>query len=369
MEEPNNIIKNKVAIIGCGFIGMKYIQCLCNFINVQIQVVCEKNIDTIKELLSKYNITRYESNWHSAVKASDVDTVCIFVPNNMHFAIAEEALKNGKNVICEKPLGQKVEQSVALAKLARYHNSKTLCCYNLIHIPAIQYAKKLIDSGILGELIAFRGNYDNGRLADPMVPFEWRMLKSITEGGALSDLSINIVAVSQFLLGDIKSVCGITRIVYRKRNDSDGVVREVENDDVVQFMFVYDNNALGYISSNRVSPSSKQNMQFEIQFTNGAIKYSLERMNEIKIYKNNNEGYMTIVSDKEIWFNLGYEELRRINMECFFESSSSNTEIITDFLFAAKIDCIISSVLKSSQINRWVNIKNNFTAIDKYNKK
>ena len=82
-------------------------------------------------------------------------------------------------------------------------------------------------------------------------------------------------------------------------------------------------------------------------------------MNEIKLYKNNNEGYMTIVSDKEIWFNLGYEELRRINMECFFESGSSNTEIITDFLFAAKIDCIISSVLKSSQINRWVNIKKN----------
>lgn len=351
------IIKNRVAIIGCGFIGIKYIQCLSNCQLVQIQAICDNNINAVKELKSKFNVTRYEIDWHNVVKANDIDTVCVFVPNNMHFQIVKEALDNGKNVICEKPLGQNVQQSTALSKLAKSHNSKTLCCYNLIHIPAIQYVKSLIDAGVLGELVSFQGSYNNGRLADPLAPFEWRMLKDYTEGGALNDLAINIVAISQFLLGDIKSVCGITRIIHHKRKDKDGIEREVENDDVAQFMFVYHNNAVGYISSNRVSPGSKQSMYFEIQFTKGVIKYSLERMNEIKIYKNTDEGYLTVISDKEKWFNVGYEELKRIGIERFFESISTGVNTVTDFLFAAKIDCIISGVLKSAQTKKWISVK------------
>ena len=355
----NNIktTQNRLAIIGCGFIGMKYIQYLSNCSIVQIQIVCDNNINSLKELLSKYKITRYETDWHYVVRANDIDTVCIFVPNDMHFAIAKEALKNKKNVICEKPLGQNAKQSISLTKLAKLNNLRTHCCYNLIHIPAIQYAKRLIESGVLGELVSFRGSYNNGRLSDPMAPFEWRMMKSYTEGGALNDLAVNVIAISQFLLGDIESVCGITKIVHHNRYDNNGIARNVENDDVAQFMFIFYNNALGFISANRVSPGSKQNMQFEIQFTKGVIKYSLERMNEILIYKDNNEGFLSVISDNNNWFDIGYDELKRIDIECFFANNTFSTQNETDFLFAAKVDCVISAVIESSRTKKWVNTK------------
>ena len=235
--------------------------------NVKLQIVCDINEDSAKTLAEEYGFERVETNWHKAVSAEDVDLVCICVPNNAHFNIAFEAIKHGKHVSCEKPLGLNSSESEELSKIAKEKGIIAECCYNIIRIPAITYVKKIIESGRLGRIICFRGSYDNDRLADPNASFEWRMLKKNAIGGALCDLAINILAVSQFLVGDIISVCGVTNIIYNRRKDKKGNLIDVENEDIAQFIYLYKNGAMGYISSNRVAPGSKQDMRFEIQLT------------------------------------------------------------------------------------------------------
>mgnify|MGYP003571317478 CR=1 FL=1 len=348
----------KVAVIGCGFIGTKYIQCLSHLPFVKLQAVCDTQSSSPHILCGRYNITRLECDWRNIVWASDIDLVCVCVPNNLHYEIAKEAIINKKSVICEKPLGMTSSQSFELARLADKFNVKSHCAYNLIYLPAIQYAKKIIDSGIMGELVIFKGSYDNGRLADPNAPYEWRMQKVYSKGGAINDLAINILAISQFLLGDVQSVCGSTKIVYPKRREKDGVLKTVENDDVVHFLLKYRSGALGYVSSNRVSPGSLQNMQFEIQFSKGVIKYSLERMNEILVYRNGDVGFATVCSENGDWFNIGYDEVREKDLHKFIEDTLLGIDSIADFKFGAKIDGIVSSVLESSKSLRWVNVTN-----------
>ena len=349
--------KIKVCIVGAGFVGKKHAAAYAQQNNAELQVICDNNENSAKILAEEYGFKRIETDWHKAVQAKDVDLVCVCVPNNAHFEIVSEAIKNGKCIACEKPLGVNGHESEKLAYLATENRIIATCCYNIIQIPAIKYAKKIIKSGKLGKIVCFRGSYDNDRLANSDAPFEWRMLKRNSEGGSLCDLAINILAVSQFLVGDIINVCGMTDIIYMKRKDQNGKYIEVENEDIAQFICSYKNGAMGYISSNRVAPGSKQDMKFEIQFTKGAIKFSLERMNEIQIYQLGEDGFSNVISDQNGWFCVGYEELKFLDAIMLLTCIDNKIKPKTDFFFAAKIDYIIEGVLESAKKRKWINIK------------
>ena len=136
-------------------------------------------------------------------------------------------------------------------------------------------------------------------------------------------------------------------------NDSE----EVENDDVAQFIYFYKNGAMGYISSNRVALGSKQDMQFEIQFTEGTVRFSLEKMNEIQIYRSGEKGFSTVISDENGWFCIGYEELKTLDAKELLNNIKTKTHPEVDFCFATKIDQVIEGVLESADKGTWINIK------------
>lgn len=274
----------KIGIIGLGFVGQLHLKVL-EYLKLGIKIECyvyDISPNIVKEF-EKNNNCKAVNTFEELL--NNVDAVIVATPTFTHYNLVMESLKRGKHVSCEKPLGLDSDESEKLLWLEKEKGIIANCCYNIIRIPAIVYAKKIIDSEKLGEIVSFRGSYDNDRLVNPKSPFEWRMIKKYSNGGSLCDLGINILAVSQFLVGDITSVCGMTNVIHKKRKDLKGNIMEVENDDIAQFIFEYKNGAMGYISSNRVAPGSKQDMKFKIHLTKGAIRFSLERMNEIMIYK------------------------------------------------------------------------------------
>ncbi len=348
----------RVCIIGAGFVGKKHAKAYIEQPNVRLQVICDKDKSSAQKMLNQFHFERIETDWHKAVRSIDVDLVCICVPNYMHYEIAYESIKAGKNVVCEKPLGMNGEESELLTKCAKKENVITSCCYNLIRIPALEYAYKKIQNGDLGKVISFRGCYSNDRLSNPEEPFEWRMKKEYSNGGSLCDLAINVLAISQFLIGDIESVCGMKEIIYKKRLNKDGEDSIVENDDVAQFMCNYKNGAMGFIFSNRVAPGSKQDMKISIQLTKGAINFSLERINEIQIFQKGNSGFEKIISDDlSDWYCIGYEDLRAMDTKKLLNCIKNKESPINDFEFATKIDYVIENVIKSSENNKWINIR------------
>ena len=346
----------RVCIVGAGFVGEKHAAAYAALSNIKLQVICDANIAAANKMRDSFNFYRAEKDWKKAVKADDVNIVCICVPNHLHFEIAREALEAGKHVVCEKPLGMSSEESLKLAELVKKNGLKASCCYNLVRVPAIQYIKKIIEQKELGEIVCFRGCYDNDRIANPKALFEWRMNKSVSKGGAICDLGLNIIAVSHYLFGDMSSIVAMKEIVHAERLDATGVIREVENEDIVQFIYTYKKKGMGYISCNRVAPGSKQDMKFEIHLTKGAIRYSLERMNEIQVYKIGNAGFETVIADENGWFNVGYEELKRIDVSCFLKCIVENTPVDTDFGFAAGIDRIIETVLLAANQKKWLSV-------------
>ena len=367
----------RVGLIGAGFIGRSHATAYvnqCQFgsdVKVELKVVADPVEAAAKALAESHGFERVTTDWHEVVTADDVDLVCICTPNSQHCEIAMEAARNGKDINCEKPLGMDGDEAEAAAKVIKECGVTATCGFNTMKIPVIAYAKQVIDTGELGELVSFRGSYDTDGLADPNAPHAWRMLAKNSLLGSMGDLAAHVLSISQYLLGDITSVSGMTTIVYDKRKDAKGNVQPVENDDVAQFLCRYANGGIGYISSSRVAPGRKQAEVFEAQFTKGIITFSLERMNEINIYRHadkpTDQGFKNIISAPghgeygRFWsgpgIGIGYEDLKTIEEHDVLDNIANGTKPVVDFVFAAKINRVMDAVLESSKTGAWVDVK------------
>lgn len=328
----------RVGLIGAGFIGRSHATAYvnqCQFgsdVKVELKVVADPFEASAKALAESHGFERYTSDWHEVVTADDVDLVCICTPNSMHCEIAMEAARNGKAINCEKPLGMNGDESEAAAKVIKESGVIATCGFNTMKIPVVAYAKQVIESGRLGELVSFRGSYDTDGLATPDAPHAWRMLAKNSKLGSMGDLAAHVLSISQYLLGDITSVTGMTKIVYDKRKNAKGEVLPVENDDVAQFLCRYANGGIGYISSNRVAPGCKN-----IIVAPGHGEYG------------------------SFWagpgIGIGYEDLKTIEEHDVLSNIANGTKPVVDFVFAAKIDRIMEAVLESSETGAWVDVK------------
>lgn len=113
------------AKMGMGFVGMgKQSGGLLNyFINqdsVQVLAVCD--VDTTRRESAKKRVDeKYKStdckaynDFRELIARKDIDLVCIATPDHWHAVIILEALKNGKDVYCEKPLTHNVNEAIAV---------------------------------------------------------------------------------------------------------------------------------------------------------------------------------------------------------------------------------------------------------------
>jgi len=127
----------------------------------------------------------------------DVEAIYVGTHNGLHKELVIEALKQGKHVLCEKPLGctaEECEEMVATADATRRHLVEA---FMYRHHPQIERVQELLRQGTIGELMVVEASF-NVRLTDlndvRMRP-DWG-------GGSLLDVGCYCVNFSRLFLGD-----------------------------------------------------------------------------------------------------------------------------------------------------------------------
>ncbi|MBQ9007684.1 MAG: Gfo/Idh/MocA family oxidoreductase [Atopobiaceae bacterium] len=77
------------------------------------------SMNEVNELADAYGAAGRYSDYHDLMADPEVDTVYVAVPNFLHYAVSEAALRAGKDVVCEKPLASNFREAEALAAIAR----------------------------------------------------------------------------------------------------------------------------------------------------------------------------------------------------------------------------------------------------------
>ena len=227
------------------------------------------------------------------LERDDMGLVDISSSGDTHHEFALAALEAGKHVLCEKPLANTLSEAKEMAEAARKAEAETgtasMVCHNYRRVPAVQLAKRLIDEGRLGEIRHWRAVYLQDWLLDPADPMSWRLRKETGGAGPLADLGSHLVDLAHFLIGPIAEVIrpAETFIKERPREGTDGADPEmgrVTVNDAAAFLARFDCGAIGTFETSPMIPGRKAKECFEINGSEGSIVFDLERMNELRVY-------------------------------------------------------------------------------------
>lgn len=101
-----------------------------------------------------FGVPRTFARHEELVGSADVDVVAIAVKVPYHLELASAAMKAGKAVYCEWPLGRDTGEAAILADLARTQGVLAVTGLQARFAPAVAYARDLITQGYLGEVLS-----------------------------------------------------------------------------------------------------------------------------------------------------------------------------------------------------------------------
>lgn len=372
--------KIKIGLVGAGFMGGAHSQAFNNIVGVygseivpEFEIVADVSEENAKKLAADYGYKRWTTNWQDVIDAG-VDLIDVVTPNKYHAEVSIAAAKAGIPIYCEKPLAMDGAEAQKMVDAVKDNNVLSFVGFNYIHNPVHALAKKMIDSGELGKVVAFRGTFDQDYYSEKDTKHTWRMLQSQSATGAIGDLGAHTLSLSQYLLGDIDELVSILDIAIAERPSEadENKMLPVENDDIAQVMYKYDSGVLGFLSTNRVASGRRLSLTYEIQGTEGSIYYDQERQNELKIYRRDDldpmeRGFKTVLIDPShgdyahffggAGIGLGYNDVKTIEAYQVLKSVAENKPSEIDFAFGGKINTVIDAVLESNDKHAWVKVK------------
>lgn len=202
-------MKPNVAIIGCGLIGMKRANTLKN---CQLVLCVDKKKEYAESLASRFPNCTVSTNWQAAISDSTIDIVIIATPHNTLAEIMYAAVESNKHVLVEKPAARYSSELEPILKLLKNKQSIVRVGFNHRYHRALQKARELVDSGVLGDLMFIRARYGHGgRIGYDQ---EWRAQPEISGGGELIDQGVHLIDLSRWFLGDFTSVDGFAHTYF-----------------------------------------------------------------------------------------------------------------------------------------------------------
>jgi predicted dehydrogenase len=187
-----------VAHIGAGSIGVLRAQGAAQTEGLRLRVIVDVREEAAKKLAQTHQC-HYTTSWQDAVQRPDVDLVVISTPPSLHAEMAVAAAQAGKHILVEKPIAHTLADGERMCDAADKHGVLLKTGFNHRYFPSMAFAKQLIDSGRIGEVIrvhAYAG-HPGGKEFGP----NWVTDGAITGGGSLVDNGIHILDLTRFFLG------------------------------------------------------------------------------------------------------------------------------------------------------------------------
>jgi len=296
--------KINVGMIGYAFMGkahsVGYRDVAWAFPDVRavpvMKDLCGRTEASVKAAAGLFGWERYSTDYRRVVEADDIELIDIGTGNDTHKEIALAAAANGKHIFCEKPLAMNVAEAREMAWAVEKAGVINMVNFNYRVVPAIALAKKMIDEGMIGAPYHFRGVYLQDWIMDPEFPLVWRLDKTKAGSGAHGDLNAHIIDLARYLCGEFDSVCGLMKTFIEKRPlpeaQAGGLAAargskqmgEVTVDDAALFLAKFANGAVGTFEATRFAGGGKNGLRFELNGSEGSIRFNLERLNEIEYY-------------------------------------------------------------------------------------
>ena len=386
-----------IGVVGAGFMGKAHCVALSNMPKLftdapyvpVFKTVCDIVPEIAEDFKERFSFEKACTDYMDIINDPEIDIVCVCTPNDSHAEISIAALKAGKHVICEKPIATKTEDAKAMAEAAEEAAKKgivSMCGYQYRRVPAIDEAKKIIESGRLGEITNIRAQYLQSWSADPRSPLSWRFVKETAGAGTLGDIFTHALDIAQYLAGNVTDVVSMVKTYINERPVQEGGVdllgtvklgddakkQVVDVDDEVSVLCNFESGAIGSVEATRMAWGRNNYLTVEVHGTKGSLTWNYERLNELEVCygmedNDGERGFRKIYTGPAnphgdvTWnipgMNIGYGELKAIEAYEFAKAVEGGYQPTTSFTVGYQLDRVCEAVLESNEKKAWVQVK------------
>ena len=254
-----------VAIIGTGGISHAHIKAYLQFPDrCRIAALVDIIPGKAQRVKEQYGLDAEVYLDHHEILDKDIDLVDVCTPPFVHAEISINALRSGKNVVCEKPMAASLEECDAMLK-ARDESGKKLSiiAQNRFRLP-VRNLKALLDSGMAGKVrqvtvnsLWFRGHsyYD----------LWWRGTWETEGGGCTLNHAVHHIDMLGWMMGTPEKV---TSVLANTGHDN------AEVEDLSVSVMEYPG-ALATVTASVVSHGEDQALIFQCEKAKVAFPYSV----------------------------------------------------------------------------------------------
>ncbi len=179
-----------IALVGCGAVAQRgYLPALNRVPEVQCLWLVDVNRPSAETLARRFGIPKATDDYLSALE--QVEAVILAVPNHLHARMALEALKRGRMVLCEKPLGRTAGEVHEMVTASESTGVPLVAGMILRQYPGLQQIRASFPWDVLGTLREVRASYGT--------PLDWPVSnacffdREMAGGGVLLDLGVHAI--------------------------------------------------------------------------------------------------------------------------------------------------------------------------------
>ncbi len=188
----------RLGIIGAGSIGKVHAKA-ANEAGTTVARIADVDLPKAKELADKYEGCIASDDPKELLFDEDIDAVAVCVPNRWHKELAIAAMRAGKDVLLEKPMGLNKSECEEINAVAA--ETKRVLQVGMVYrySAAGTAAKDVIESGGLGTIYHAKAHLFRRRGVPGLGG--WFTTKELSGGGPLIDLGVHIIDITSWLIG------------------------------------------------------------------------------------------------------------------------------------------------------------------------
>jgi predicted dehydrogenase len=184
-----------VAVVGPGFwADAMHLPAFREIDGAEVRAVVGRDPDRTRAVAERHGIPLAITDYARALADPAIDVVDILAPNYLHAELAIAAAEAGKHVICIKPLARDLAEADRMLAAAAAAGTRLLYAENVPFIPAVQQARRIVDSGEIGEV--YRVKACEGISAPHAA---WHYRPELVGGGVTIDMAVHSVEFCRYM--------------------------------------------------------------------------------------------------------------------------------------------------------------------------
>ncbi len=239
----------RVGVIGAGYFARFHHDAWNRLPGADLTGVADPNCEALKGALADYNGVGHFASLEELIAKTQPHLIDVATPPQTHADLVAQAAHHGLPVICQKPLAPTFEEARQIVEASENSGITLVIHENFRFQPWFREARRLIDTGHLGDLhgVAFRlrpGDGQGERAYLDRQPYFQEM-----EHFLVHETAIHFIDTFRYLMGEVSAVTAR----LRRLNP------HIAGEDAGYILFDFASGAGGCFDGNRLNDHAADN--------------------------------------------------------------------------------------------------------------